>query len=121
MVPPRRFGLGDALLLPLVLATAAGARAGYLLVWAGGGATAGPFQVQGAAPGELEALRQNLKEHRWFGTFPPFGAVEEPATHVAPGYPWLLSLFDRAWPDPAEADRAVRWAQAGLGALTAGL
>src|SRR5262249_47406431 len=43
---------------------------------------------------------------------------EETTAHVAPGYPWLVSLLAR-WDVPLEA--SVRWGQAALGTLTAAL
>lgn len=132
----RRFGFTDLVLLLAVLAMAAGARGWYLLQCADGGNRTGPFQVQDAQPvlvglpagttlrgqsppTELDALVHNLKEHSWYGSLAPFAAAEEQTAHVAPGYPWLLALAERARLDPV--DRGVRWAQCGLGTLTAAL
>jgi hypothetical protein len=137
MTELRRFGWTDFLFLVLVLLAAAGARVGYLLVYADRAGNAGPYLVQGpptpltdlppktelrgqARPTELDSLVHNLKEHQWFGSLAPFAAGEEQTAHVAPGYPWLLSLLARVL-DPASFEPAVRWIQAGLGTLTAGL
>jgi 4-amino-4-deoxy-L-arabinose transferase-like glycosyltransferase len=130
----RRFTAVDLALFLAVLAAAAGARAAYLGLAAANGTAAGPIQVQDAppvltglppgtslrgheAPTELDALAHNLHEHRWFGSLAPLAAREEQTAHVAPGYPWLLSRADRWLGD--QADRGVRWAQCGLGTLTA--
>jgi 4-amino-4-deoxy-L-arabinose transferase-like glycosyltransferase len=117
MAALRRFSAGDALPLLAILAVAAGLRAGYLAFAADHGRSAGPVQVQGEDEG-LKALVANLKDHHWFGDLAPFADVEEQTAHVAPGYPWLLGLAARL---PVDLDPAVRWAQCGLGALTAGL
>lgn len=117
MAVPRRSGLGDVLLFLAVVAVAAGLRAGYLTLAADSGRTAGPLLVQGADP-DQEALAANLKEHQQFAGPAPFAAGEELTAHVAPGYPGLLGLVARL---PVDVDRTVRWAQCGLGALTAGL
>jgi hypothetical protein len=117
MTAPRQFGLGDVLLFVAVLAVAAGLRAGYLLFAADSGRTSGPVRVQGPEPGQ-GALVANLKEHQQFAGPAPFADAEELTAHVAPGYPGLLGLVARL---PVDVDRTVRWAQCGLGALTAGL
>jgi hypothetical protein len=117
MAALRRFSLGDVLLLLAILAVAAGVRAGYLAFAADYAHSSGPVQVQGEDEG-LKALVANLKEHQWFGALVPFAGVEEQTAHVAPGYPWLLGLAARL---PIDLEPAVRWAQCGLGALTAGL
>ncbi|HZY88234.1 MAG TPA: hypothetical protein VFE78_25585 [Gemmataceae bacterium] len=119
MTQERRFGPTDMLLLALVVAAAAGARAGYLWACADGGRSGGPLLVQGR-PAELDALVRNLKDSGRFAGPAPFAAGEEATAHVAPGYPLLLSLLARLV-DPAALDRTVRWVQCGLGALTAGL
>jgi 4-amino-4-deoxy-L-arabinose transferase-like glycosyltransferase len=130
MADIRRFGPTDFALLLLVLAVAAGARAGYLWTCADAARTPGPLRVQddrftppGAGkPGEtdLTALIRGVRESGRFVSAAPFSAGEEPTAHVAPGYPWLVGLLGRAVPAD-DLDRSVRWAQAGLGALTAGL
>lgn len=137
MTPVRPFGGADFLMLLVVIGAAAGARAGYMMNCADNGNSPGPLVVQDAQPPlaglpadtelrgqkdptELQALANNLKEHHWFGSLAPFAPAEEQTAHVAPGYPWLLSLADR-YAEPVVADRRVRWVQVGLGALTAGL
>ena len=132
---PRRFGFVDFLLLVVVLAAAAGTRAGYLISCADGGRTAGPLLVQDPLPPlpglpsgtemlgrkeptELDALVHNVKEHRWFGSLAPFADKEEATAHVAPGYPWLVGQLAR-FQEPDAADRIVRCIQVGLGTLTA--
>jgi 4-amino-4-deoxy-L-arabinose transferase-like glycosyltransferase len=131
MADIRRFGPADLLLLLLVLAVAAGIRAGYLSTCADGGRNAGPLRVQDArrtlfGPGEvepartdLEALIRNVREHGWFGCLAPFATGEEKTAHISPGYPWLVGLLGRVTGEGN--DRAVRWIQVVLGALTAGL
>jgi 4-amino-4-deoxy-L-arabinose transferase-like glycosyltransferase len=131
----RRFVLADVVLLLLVLLTAAGTRAGYLWSCANLGHSAGSLQVQDGSPllaemppgtemnghsppSELDALASNLKEHNWFGSLAPLAPQEERTAHIAPGYPYLVSLIARL---PVERDFAVRWLQVALGTLTAGL
>ena len=120
MTEVRRFGLVDVLLLLLVLASAAGTRASYLVVCAENGTNAGPWRVQDDPPQELLSLALNLKERNWFGSEAPLAAAhqQELTAHTAPAYPWLLSLVARL---PVVFDPAVRWLQVGLGTLTAGL
>ncbi len=137
MADIRRFTLVDWILLTLVLAAAAGARAAYLGWCADGGRNGGPLRVEEPSPTlkdlppgttlrdrqeptELDALVHNLTEHNWFGSLAPFAAAEEQTAHVSPGYPWLLAWLSRLT-GPAGLDRAVRWGQCGLGSLTAGL
>jgi hypothetical protein len=137
MADVRRFGLADLLLFVLVLAAAAGARAGYLMVCADGGRNGGPLRVEDAPPlktglpegtkmrgheppTELDALVHNLTEYRWFGSLAPFAPAEEQTAHVSPGYPWLLAGLAH-FVDAGSLDPTVRWIQCGLGALTAGL
>ncbi len=119
MTEERRFAAADLLLLVLVVAAAAGARAGYLWACADGGRTGGPLLVQDR-PAGLEALARNLKEYGRFAGPAPFAPAEEETAHVAPGYPYLVSVLAR-FVDPASRDSTVRWVQCGLGALTAGL
>jgi hypothetical protein len=110
----------------LILAAAAGARVWYLSTWADNARTDGLAQVQDALPvltgpppgTELNALIENWKEHRWFGSRAPFAGAEEQTAHASPGYPWLLAELTRI---PAEPEPLVRWIQCGLGALTAAL
>lgn len=132
MTDSRRFRLLDLIPFVLVLATAAGARVGYLVTRADGGDTAGPLSVQDASPelvmtgdvrtSELDALRGNIKDHHWFGSLAPFANQEERTAHTAPGYPWLVGELERHLPaELGPLDRTVRWVQALLGTLTAGL
>jgi 4-amino-4-deoxy-L-arabinose transferase-like glycosyltransferase len=141
MLDIRRFTLADFLVLLLVLAAAAGARAGYLTACADGGRTEGPLRVQEAGPPltdftpseevrgyprptDLDTLIDNVHRHLWFGNLAPFASHEEQTAHASPGYPWLVGLLGRgldASLGPGRLDSAVRWLQAGLGTLTAGL
>jgi 4-amino-4-deoxy-L-arabinose transferase-like glycosyltransferase len=127
-----RLRLPDLLLLLIVLAVAGGGRAWYLIRCADNGKTPGPVQVQGPTPRpdyganvklrdrenptELDALVENLAEHKWFGSLAPLADKEEQTAHRAPGYPWLVALALR-W--LGDADRAMRWAQCLFGTLTA--
>jgi 4-amino-4-deoxy-L-arabinose transferase-like glycosyltransferase len=128
MAELRRFGAADLGLLLLVVAVAAGARAGYLLTCADGGNSPGPLLVEDPGPswpgaaerGELEELARNVRDRNYFGGHAPLAEREEETAHAAPGYPWLLGLLGKVV-DPTTVDRTVRWTQCGLGALTAGL
>jgi hypothetical protein len=137
MAEMRRFGLADLVLLVAVLTVAASARIVYLMRWCDNSHTSGPLLVEDAPtplaglgrdvkmlgqehPTELQALVHNLKEHQWFGSLAPFAPAEEKTAHVSPGYPWLLGLLAR-FLDPDRLEATVRWAQCGLGTLTAGL
>jgi hypothetical protein len=139
MTDPRRFRLADLIPFLLVLATAAGARVGYLLTEANNAASDGPFLVQDP-PAELplpsgtsmrgqtriteqDALIHNMtKENRWFGSLAPLALREERTAHIAPGYPWLVSELERLIPEDSwPTDQVVRWLQCLLGTLTAGL
>lgn len=116
-VPPR-FGFPEIVLLVLVLATAAGARAWYLHEYADDGRKTAE-RVQTDRTEELDTLARNLKEHGRFASAAPLsGGVEEDTAHIAPGYPYLRYAVMLATPD---ADLATRWLQAALGTLTAGL
>ncbi len=117
MTEPRRWRPIDLSLLLFILAVAAGARGWYLLDCADGGRASGPIRVQDPSPKEREALVRNLKDNGTFSGPTPLATEEERTAHVAPGYPWLLSLARLS----SESDRTVRWVQVGLGALTAGL
>jgi 4-amino-4-deoxy-L-arabinose transferase-like glycosyltransferase len=133
MAEPKRFGATDSLMLMLVLLLALGLRAGWLMTVADGGNNDGPLRVQDASPlldlppdkplrgksppSEMDALIHNMKEHQWFGDLAPFAPEEEATAHVSPGYPWLAGLLARLLGD--NADRAIRWIQCVLGALTA--
>lgn len=121
MIVPRRFGLVDALLLLAVLAAAAGTRAGYLYVACGQGTNDGPFQVQSDWHAERDALVEQFKATRLFIAKAPLAEGPEPTAHRAVGYPALLGLLESQWPDRGAAWQLVRWVQAGLGVLSAGL
>jgi hypothetical protein len=139
MNEPRRFGLAELAVFLLIVFSAAGARAWYLRACCENGSTAGPLEVQGQrprlalalppettmrgqqSPTELDALIHNLKAHRWFGGLAPFAAAEEQTAHTAPGYPWLVAWLEQAPLNLGPPDRTLRWLQAALGALTAGL
>jgi 4-amino-4-deoxy-L-arabinose transferase-like glycosyltransferase len=142
MADTERFTLTDFLLLLLVLACAAGARAGYLLACTDGGRSGGPLRVQEAGPpladftpsegmrgyprpSDLDTLIDNVHHHNWFGNPAPFAPNEEEQTaHASPGYPWLVGLLGRGLDSslgPGRLDSAVRWIQVALGSLTAGL
>ncbi len=135
MATIRRMDLADLLAFVLIVAAAAGARVWYLNTAADNGMTSGPLRVQDGSPSvstegpirgrntgtELDVLVENLKEKNQFASRPPIASQVEETAHVAPGYPYFLSLIDRFAGDADQADQFTRWAQAGLGALTAGL
>jgi hypothetical protein len=133
----KRFTVADIVLLAIVVAAAAGARAGYLISCADSGRNSGPLRVQDASPvlgdlpadtemrgkkspTETDALLHNLIEHHWFGSLAPFSAGEEQTAHVSPGYPWAVAQLAR-FVAQDRLDSMVRWIQCGLGALTAGI
>lgn len=125
MADLRRFTLADLLLLAATLALAGGARAGYLLTCCDGGRTAGPLAVQDArtpSPGadrpDQAELIDNVKENFSFSSRAPLSGDVELTAHASPGYPWTLGLLAR-FVDADSFERAVRWAQCGLGTLTA--
>ena len=126
MSEPPRFGPSDLICMLLVVGLAAGTRVGYVV---NAGATQPAFAVQGQTPAwvmpgengpqaqtELEDLTQHLREERRFACRAPLSTHVETTAHVAPGYPWLVSLAGRIQDDPAPL---MRWVQCGLGALTA--
>lgn len=135
MADARRFTTLDLALLLLVLALAAGARAGYLMTCADNAGNSGPLRVTDAAPPlrdfdapaerggapaptGLDALIHNVREHNWFGALAPFATREEQTAHVAPGYPYLVGMLGMAV-GKDDLDTWVRWVQVGLGTLTA--
>jgi 4-amino-4-deoxy-L-arabinose transferase-like glycosyltransferase len=131
-VPP--LGLKGLVLLLVVLAAAAGARAWYLTTCVSDPAEAPPLRAQdppphvhvadGAAPfgknnpTELDELTYNLREYRAFWSLAPLADKEERTAHMAPGYPYLLALAETWLDNPREI---LRWIQVALGTLTAGL
>lgn len=119
MAEMRRLTVTDGLLLAAIIALAAATRAGYLMSCTDNARNGGPLVVE-TPPEELEALAHNLKEIRHFVCRAPFAAEEEETAHIAPGYPWLMSLVARVTAEGTR-DSTLRWLQCGLGALTAGL
>ena len=130
MTELRRWGLADLTALVLVLALAGGLRCWYVAVCADGGNEYPQLEVEGQTPRyfpttagvrahrqptELDELVHNLDEQRAFESVAPLADQEEPTAHVAPAYPWLVSLAARL---DMPRDVAVRWAQAVLGTLT---
>lgn len=116
---PARFGLRELILLLVILAGAAAVRGGYLAVCPSRDGQA-VLRVQEET--EIwQHLASNPRGPVWLADAGPFLPKEEPHAHVAPGYPWLLSLALRALGDGPTAARWLAWGQAGLGTLTAGL
>ncbi|HEY7156245.1 MAG TPA: hypothetical protein VH575_19925 [Gemmataceae bacterium] len=114
-----RLTLKDGLLLAVVVALAAGMRAGYLIAGANYASNAGPLLVE-TAPPELETLVDNIRTSQHFIGRDPFVDEEQETAHLSPGYPWLMAMI--GWVvDPAALPSTMRWLQCGLGALTAGL
>jgi hypothetical protein len=137
MATIRRLGLVDLIAFIVLVAAAAGARVWYLNTAASNATSSGPLRVQdaqapataegdagirGRAAGtEIEVLAGSLKADNKLVGRPPFASKAEETAHVAPGYPYFLSLLDRFSSDADKADQLARWIQAGLGAVTAGL
>jgi 4-amino-4-deoxy-L-arabinose transferase-like glycosyltransferase len=133
MNTPPSLRFGDVLQLSLVVALAATLRIGYLQVAADSGRAAPPFVVQSIAAkvepagdpeqrgkepaSEFDTLVHNLAEKQSFAAVAPLSDKEESTAHVAPGYYWLVAQLSRFEPS---FGAMVRWAQCGLGALTAG-
>jgi hypothetical protein len=134
-----RFGFSQLVFSILVLAIAAGARAYYVASYADNGYVAGSVEVQGSLPlpphvpdtklrgqekpNHLDNLVHNLtleSKELCFATLPPLAQEEEKTAHVAPGYYYLVALAAR-WSSHwfEQPDIVVRWAQCGLGAMTA--
>src|SRR6516162_3522088 len=116
----RRFGLADVTLFLVVLAAAAGARAWYISDQVEGGTSADRVYVQDDRSAELDQLVQSVKRDGSFRSRAPLAAGEEETAHTSPGYPWLLGQAARLVEDGQSLESLVRWAQCGLGALTAG-
>jgi 4-amino-4-deoxy-L-arabinose transferase-like glycosyltransferase len=119
MTEARRLTLAEVLLLAAIVALAGGVRAGYLMYCADEARSDGPLLVEAPLP-ELNTLVHNLKDHNRFVSRTPFGEEEKDTAHVAPGYPFVMSLVARLV-DDASLPSTMRWIQCGLGALTAGL
>jgi hypothetical protein len=128
MTELRRFQAADALLLLFILAVAFGVRAAYLVMYTIPERPSGWLQVQDPSPPvsgqtgetELRELYHNIKDGKGFSCHAPFADKDELTAHVSPGYPLLLGLLARVLDDD-KLGSAVRWGQAFLGALTAGL
>jgi hypothetical protein len=124
----RRLKMPDWVALLVVLAAAAAARIWYVgagILWHSPDkdrVQLPDWQSHRAADGRddrhTDQLVENLKTHRWFGGFAPLSDVEERTAHISPGYPWLLSLAAQTTEDWKPL---VRWIQAGLGTMTAGM
>jgi hypothetical protein len=119
MAEPRRFTLGDILLLTAIVALAAGLRGGYLMRCTDNARNDGPLRVE-TPPPELGSLVRNLKENQHFASRGPYDAEEKDTAHTAPGYPYLMWLVSLTVEDAA-LPATMRWIQCALGALTAGL
>lgn len=110
-----RFGIGWTLGLLLVVAVAAAARAGYLMVATENGVKSPALVVQGP-DADLEALIKNVESQHWFASKAPLAEQEEETAHVAPGYAWFVAGLGQIGIDQGQA---VRWTQAALGTLAA--
>jgi hypothetical protein len=121
MTELRRFTLADLLLFVLIVGSAGAIRAGYLALCCRQATNDGPYQVQDDNRAERDSLVRNLQEGNGFMGRAPLAAAEEKTAHVSIAYPWLLSLVNLKSDDPEANFRIVRWVQAGLGALTAGI
>jgi hypothetical protein len=119
MVEVRRFTLLDGLLLIVVVAAAAGLRAGYLIACADYARNDGPLRVETPLP-ELDSLVRNLKAQQRFALTSPSTGKEVDTAAIAPGYPVLMAAVNHLV-DDAVLPSTMRWGQCGLGALTAGL
>ena len=135
MTEPRRFQAVDTLLLLLILAVAFGARAGYLLLCTLPQYPGGWLQVQQPIPPassqngteakedpELSELYHNYKAGNGIAGHVPFGDKdkEEVTAYRSPGYPLLLGVLGRVLDDDTLRSW-IRWIQAVLGTLTAGV
>jgi hypothetical protein len=126
-----RLGLLDLLLALIVLTVAAGVRFGYVMAYCDDLTQPPPVQVQDAEtmvtlvrsgdwrPTDRDVLVDNLRQYNWFASRPPLADLDEETAHVAPGYPWLIASLADWMGDAETATRVIRWAQCGLGALTA--
>jgi hypothetical protein len=123
-----RFTFFDFMSLLLILLLALGARAAYLHFACEDGGGKPAWRVQGEhahlptkpreddRSGELAQLVENWHEQGEFKCQAPLAASEEVTAHIAPGYSWTFSQVSRLNMDD---ERVMRWAQAGLGTLTA--
>ncbi len=115
MTESRRWGMADFAALLIVLALAGEARFWYVAVCTEGGYGTPTLQVQGDFP-QLDKLVHNIHDERWFASRAPLADQEETTAHVAPAYPWLMSLVGRM---DVSVPAVMRWGQAALGTLTA--
>jgi 4-amino-4-deoxy-L-arabinose transferase-like glycosyltransferase len=115
MTESRPWGMADLAGLLIVLAVAGEARFWYVAVCTEGGNGAPLLQVQGYFP-QLDTLVHNIDEQRWFACRAPLADQDETTAHVAPAYPWLVSLIGRM---DVSVPAVMRWGQAVLGTLTA--
>lgn len=122
----------DFVCLLAIVALAAGTRLWFLHACADDARTLGPLQVQEANPVDLDRLVVALCEERGYGI--TANGTLQPTARPAPLYPWLLAQLltttdfqSSLQTSPDERDdlsdlhERVRWVQAGLGSLTAGL
>lgn len=119
MAEKRRITLMDLLLLIVVIAVAAGTRAGYLISCADYARSDGPLRVETPSPGLVKLVHKLKTEQRFALTSPSTGKEEDTAA-VSPGYPILMAVVNR-FVDDATLQSTMRWIQCGLGAITAGL
>jgi hypothetical protein len=98
-----------------VIALAAAVRVHYLGAFADDGRGPAPLHVQEAPGQDFQELVRGLSRGEGFVT--PDG---EPRMDVAPLYPWLVAQLSPMVDSPAVLFQRARWAQCGLGALTAG-
>jgi 4-amino-4-deoxy-L-arabinose transferase-like glycosyltransferase len=131
---PPRFGWLDGLLLGVIFAVAAGARALYLAPCLEDLSQPPPFRVQDQetaitlvrADGAMapmttdrDVLVHHVRQSNWFGGRAPLADLDETTAHVSPGYPWLIAAVAAGIGDDETATRVILWTQCGLGALTA--
>jgi len=111
MAAIRRLDVVDLVAFAVIVAAAAGARVWYLNTAADQASTSGPLRVQDAQPmatseegreirgraagTEMDALADNLKTQNKLLGRAPFASQAEETAHIAPGYPYFLSLLDR--------------------------
>jgi 4-amino-4-deoxy-L-arabinose transferase-like glycosyltransferase len=118
MKEPPAFSILSILALLLVVAGAAGARAGYLVLCADAGRGEPALQVQvTSSSADFRQLAGNERDSQWFGCSAPLATKEEATAHRAPGYPWLLGQLAR-FTDWHEL--IARWANVAFGTLAAG-
>src|SRR5262245_50492314 len=127
----RRATTMDYLLLLAILAVAFAARTWYLAAFTEYGKSPSPWHVQEVVAkahenetqpqADRDALLQNLRERRWFGSKAPLAKDEEKTAHISPGYIWSLYWLEQLPLGGASLQQRAFWLQCLLGALTAGL